>query len=184
MPDYPTLTMPKIVFYSDSNYPERKYQELKNLLEKGQREQVVTELRILYPKDSYLANLLANRLGIDIQKELGIIYHYQDTDSTTTAQITQDNSIEITTEYNSFHNILEVIQNYSQYKGNLADTLMAMVSGVFGAIDKGLEKLFENTQDKRLKIAKFIFQSEGISVSAAYGYGSNNRDKYDSQRNQ
>ena len=60
MPDYPTLTMPKIVFYADPNYTERKYQELKNLLDKGQREQVINELRILYPKDSYLTHLLAN----------------------------------------------------------------------------------------------------------------------------
>ena len=175
MPDYPTLTMPKIVFYADPNYPERKYQELKNLLDKGQREQVINELRILYPKDSYLANLLANRLGIDSEKELGIIY-YQDSNSITTAQITQDNTIEITTQYDNFHDILQVIQNATQYKGTLSDTLMAGVSGVFGGIDKGLEKLIENTQDKRLKIAKYIFQGEGISISAIYGYGNNDGD--------
>ena len=175
MPDYPTLTMPKIVFYADPNYPERKYQELKNLLDKGQRNQVINELRILYPKDSYLTHLLANRLGIDLEKELGFIY-YQDSNSITTAQITQDNTIEITTQYDNFHDILQVIQNATQYKGTLSDTLMVGISGVFGAIDKGLEKLIENTQDKRLKIAKYIFQGEGISISAIYGYGNNDGD--------
>ena len=170
---YPLLFL-KI--YSPADYPQKEYERFKALLESGKREQVITELRILYPKDSYLANLLANRLGIDLEKELGIIYHYQDIDSTTTAQITQDNTIEITTQYDNFHDTLQTIKNATQYRGNLADTLMAGVSGVFGAIDKGLEKLIKNTGDKRLKIAKYIFQSEGISISATYGYGSNDRD--------
>ena len=174
--DITTLTMPRIKIYSPADYPQKEYERFKALLESGKREQVITELRILYPKDSYLANLLANRLGIDLEKELGIIYHYQDIDSTTTAQITQDNTIEITTQYDNFHDTLQTIKNATQYRGNLADTLMAGVSGVFGAIDKGLEKLIKNTGDKRLKIAKYIFQSEGISISATYGYGSNDRD--------
>ena len=174
--DITTLTMPRIKIYSPADYPQKEYERFKALLESGKREQVITELRILYPKDSYLANLLANRLGIDLEKELGIIYHYQDIDSTTTAQITQDNTIEITTQYDNFHDTLHTIKNATQYRGNLADTLMAGVSGVFGAIDKGLEKLIKNTGDKRLKIAKYIFKAEGISVSATYGYGSNDRD--------
>lgn len=60
MPDYPRITMPSIVFYSDPNYPEKEYQRFKALLDKGQREQVINELKILYPKDSYLTHLLAN----------------------------------------------------------------------------------------------------------------------------
>ena len=138
-----TLTLPPVVTHADPNYPEKKYQQLKSLLDKGQREQVITELKILYPKDPCLANSLANRLGIDIQKELGIIYHYQDSNYSTTAQITNENSFEIITQYDSFHDILEVIQNYSQYKGNLADTLMAGISAMFASMAELLRKTKE-----------------------------------------
>lgn len=138
-----TLTLPPVVTHADPNYPEKKYQQLKSLLDKGQREQVITELKILYPKDSYLANSLANRLGIDIQKELGIIYHYQDSNYSTTAQITNENSFEIITQYDSFHDILEVIQNYSQYKGNVTDTLMAGISAMFASMAELLRKTKE-----------------------------------------
>ncbi len=173
--DITTLTMPRIVIYAGPDYPQKEYERLKALLESGKREEVIHELKILYPKDSYLANLLANRLGIDIQKELGIIYHYQDSNYSTTAQITNENSFEIITQYDSFHDILEVIQNYSQYKGNVTDTLMAGISGIFGAVEKGAEKITELAGGK-YQIAKYLFKAEGISVSATYGYGSNNRD--------
>ena len=169
-----TLTLPPVVTHADPNYPEKKYQQLKSLLDKGQREQVITELKILYPKDPYLANSLANRLGIDIQKELGI-YHYRDSNYSTTAQITNENSFEITTQYDNFHDTLETIRNYSQYKGNVTDTLMAGISGIFGAVEKGAEKITELAGGK-YQIAKYLFKAEGISVSATYGYGSNNRD--------
>ena len=170
-----TLTIPRIVVYSDPNYPEKEYKRLKILLDNGKREEVIDELRILYPKDSYLADLLANRLSIDLEKELGIIYHYQDTDSTTTAQITQDNTIEITTQYDNFHDTLQTIKNATQYKGNLADTLMAMVSGAFGAMEKGAEEITKLDGGK-YQIAKYIFKEEGLSVSATYGYGNNDED--------
>ncbi|EQM94587.1 hypothetical protein HRAG_02365, partial [Helicobacter bilis ATCC 43879] len=169
-----TLTLPPVVTHADPNYPEKKYQQLKSLLDKGQREQVITELKILYPKDPCLANSLANRLGIDIQKELGI-YHYRDSNYSTTAQITNENSFEITTQYDNFHDTLETIRNYSQYKGNVTDTLMAGISGIFGAVEKGAEKITELAGGK-YQIAKYLFKAEGISVSATYGYGSNNRD--------
>ena len=138
-----TLTLPPVVTHADPNYPEKKYQQLKSLLDKGQREQVINELKILYPKDPYLANSLANRLGIDIQKELGIIYHYQDSNYSTTAQITNENSFEITTQYDNFHDTLETIRNYSQYKGNLADTLMAGISAMFASMAELLRKTKE-----------------------------------------
>ena len=176
MPNPTTIRLSAVVTYADPNYPEKKYQKLKSLLDKGQREQVINELKILYPKDSYLAHSLANRLGIDIQKELGIIYHYQGFDSTSILQDnTQTNSTEIVTQYNSFHNTLEAIQNATQYKGNLADTLMAGISGVFGAIQKGAEEITKLAGGK-YQIAKYMFKAEGISISATYGYGSNDRD--------
>ncbi|MBR2148077.1 MAG: hypothetical protein IJ965_01355, partial [Campylobacter sp.] len=176
MPNPTTIRLSAVVTYADPNYPEKKYQKLKSLLDKGQREQVINELKILYPKDSYLAHSLANRLGIDIQKELGIIYHYQGFDSTSILQDnTQTNSTEIVTQYNSFHNTLEAIQNATQYKGNLADTLMAGISGVFGAIQKGAEEITKLAEGK-YQIAKYMFKAEGISISATYGYGSNDRD--------
>ncbi|MDY5184431.1 MAG: hypothetical protein SPF53_00790, partial [Helicobacter trogontum] len=175
MQDITTVRLPASVVYADPNYPERKYQELKSLLDKGQREQAINGLKILYPKDSYLANLLANRLGIDIQKELGIIYHYQDSNYSTITQITNEKSFEIITQYDNFHNTLETIRNYSQYKGNLADTLMAGISGIFGAMEKGAEEITKLAGGK-YQIAKYLFKAEGISISAAYGYGSNNED--------
>lgn len=138
-----TIRASAVVTYADPNYPEKKYKELKSLLDKGQREQVITELKILYPKDPYLANTIANRLGIDIQKELGIIYHYQDSNYSTTAQITNENSFEITTQYDNFHDTLETIRNYSQYKGNLADTLMAGISAMFASMAELLRKTKE-----------------------------------------
>lgn len=141
--DITTLTMPRIVIYADLDYPQKEYERLKALLESGKREEVIHELKILYPKDSYLANLLANRLGIDIQKELGIIYHYQDSNYSTTAQITNENSFEITTQYDNFHDTLETIRNYSQYKGNVTDTLMAGISGIFASMAELLRKTKE-----------------------------------------
>ena len=139
-----TLTLPPVVTHADPNYPEKKYQQLKSLLDKGQREQVITELKILYPKDPYLANTIANRLGIDIQKELGIIYHYRDFDSISILENnTQTKSAEIVTQYNSFHNTLEAIQNATQYKGNLADTLMAGISAMFASMAELLRKTKE-----------------------------------------
>ena len=138
-----TIRASAVVTYADPNYPEKKYKELKSLLDKGQREQVINELKILYPKDPYLANSLANRLGIDIQKELGIIYHYQDSNYSTTAQITNENSFEIITQYDNFHDTLETIRNYSQYKGNVADTLMAGISAMFASMAELLRKTKE-----------------------------------------
>ena len=79
----------------------------------------------------------------DIQKELGIIYHYQDSNYSTTAQITNENSFEITTQYDNFHDTLETIRNYSQYKGNLADTLMAGISAMFASMAELLRKTKE-----------------------------------------
>ena len=145
MPQYIiTLTMPRIVIYADPDYPQKEYERLKALLESGKREEVIHELKILYPKDSYLANLLANRLGIDIQKELGIIYHYRDFDSISILENnTQTKSAEIVTQYNSFHNTLEAIQNATQYKGNLADTLMAGISAMFASMAELLRKTKE-----------------------------------------
>ena len=173
--DITTLIMPKIVIYNPKDYPEKEYKRLKILLDNGKREEVINELKILYPKDSYLANLLANRLDIDIQKELGILYHYQDLNYSTTAQITNENNLEITMQYDNFHDTLQTIKNATQYKGNLADTLMAMVSGAFGAMEKGAEEITKLAGGK-YQIAKYIFKAEGISVSAAYGYGNNDGD--------
>ena len=83
-------------------------------------------------------------MGIDIQKELGIIYHYRDFDSISILENnTQTKSAEIVTQYNSFHNTLEAIQNATQYKGNLADTLMAGISAMFASMAELLRKTKE-----------------------------------------
>lgn len=75
-----------------------------------------------------------------------------------------------------FNQLLDTIDHYTQYQGNTADTLMSGVSGVFGGIDKGLTKAIEMIGGTKIKAAKYIFKAEGISISATYGYGNNDRD--------
>ena len=102
------------------------YDKLRGLLDNGQKEEVINELKDIYREDSKFADSLA--------KCLNIVYYYKDSNYSIIAQNTQDDNLEITTQYYNFHNILEVIQNSSQYQGNLADTLMAGISGIFNSM--------------------------------------------------
>ena len=103
---------------------EKMSQELQSLLDEGQREEVISVLKDVYSKDSDLASSLANSLNIDMQ-ELGIIYHYQDSNITAKEIINDDNTSTLIIESNT--NLLE-------YQGNTADTLMAGLSGIFNSM--------------------------------------------------
>ena len=105
---------------------QKLYDKLRGLLDNGQKEEVINELKDIYREDSEFANSLA--------KCLNIVYYYKDSNYSIIAQNTQDDNLEITTEYYHFHNILEVIQNSSQYQGNLADTLFTGISGIFNSM--------------------------------------------------
>ncbi|MDY5185100.1 hypothetical protein [Helicobacter trogontum] len=63
------------VVYGDENFPQKEYRRLKALLDKGQREQVINDLKVRYQKDRDLAYELAHRLEIDLAKKLNVIHY-------------------------------------------------------------------------------------------------------------
>ena len=76
--------------------------------------------------------------------------------------------------------VIEYLQGFLDYQGNTADTLMAGVSGIFGAMEEGAEQIaklaIEQGYSKKIKALKYIFQAEGASVSLTYNYGNNGND--------
>ena len=169
------------VIYSDENFHQKEYARLKTLLDKGQREQVVDDLKGHYRKDKDLAYELSYRLGIDLAKELDILHYDNFKDKNASYIVVADYNAQTQEFYVSldsevFNQLLDTIDHYTQYQGNTADTLMSGVSGVFGGIDKGLTKAIEMIGGTKIKAAKYIFKAEGISISATYGYGNNDRD--------
>ena len=169
------------VIYSDENFHQKEYARLKTLLDKGQREQVVDDLKGHYRKDKDLAYELSYRLGIDLAKELDILHYDNFKDKNASYIVVADYNAQTQEFYVSldsevFNQLLDTIDHYTQYQGNTADTLMSGVSGVFGGIDKGLTKAIEMIGGTKIKAAKYIFKAESISISATYGYGNNDRD--------
>ncbi|WP_243554933.1 hypothetical protein [Helicobacter cinaedi] len=173
------------VVYGDENFPQKEYRRLKALLDKGQREQVINDLKVRYQKDRDLAYELAHRLEIDLAKELNVI-HYDNLKDKNASYIiiadynTQTQELSLSLESEIFNTLLDTIHYYSQYKGNFADTLMSGISGVFGAMEEGAKQVaklaIEQGFSKKIKALKYVFKVEGISVSATYNYGNNDGD--------
>lgn len=173
------------VVYGDENFPQKEYRRLKALLDKGQREQVINDLKVRYQKDRDLAYELTHRLEIDLAKELNVI-HYDNLKDKNASYIiiadynTQTQELSLSLESEIFNTLLDTIHYYSQYKGNFADTLMSGISGVFGAMEEGAKQVaklaIEQGFSKKIKALKYVFKVEGISVSATYNYGNNDGD--------
>ncbi|WP_244916645.1 hypothetical protein [Helicobacter fennelliae] len=100
-------------------------------------------------------------------------FTYEDSNITAKEIINKDNTSTLVIESNT--NLLE-------YQGNTTDTLMSGISGVFGAMATLAEKLDSHIKNNVRKfgvkgrIAYWIFQAEGASVSLTYNYGNNGKD--------
>ena len=133
------------VIYSDENFHQKEYARLKTLLDKGQREQVVDDLKGHYRKDKDLAYELSYRLGIDLAKELDILHYDNFKDKNASYIVVADYNAQTQEFYVSldsevFNQLLDTIDHYTQYQGNTADTLMSGLSGVFASIATLAEK--------------------------------------------
>ncbi|QOQ95419.1 hypothetical protein HW245_07090 [Helicobacter cinaedi] len=100
-------------------------------------------------------------------------FTYEDSNITAKEIINKDNTSTLVIESNT--NLLE-------YQGNTTDTLMSGISGVFASmatLAKQLDSHIKNNVRKfgvKGRIAYWIFQAEGASVSLAYNYGNNGKD--------
>ena len=61
------------------------------------------------------------------------------------------------------------IKDGMSYQGNTTDVLMAGIGAILGAME-------EYVGDAKIKSAKRLFHLQGLSVNAAYTYGTNERD--------
>ncbi|BAM32689.1 truncated hypothetical protein [Helicobacter cinaedi CCUG 18818 = ATCC BAA-847] len=103
-------------------------------------------------------------------------FTYQDSNITAKEIINKDNTSTLVIESNT--NLLE-------YQGNIADTLMSGLSGVFASmatlaekygVDKSLKESTKGLGTKGRILASVLFQTEGASVSLTYNYGNNGKD--------
>ena len=103
-------------------------------------------------------------------------FTYEDSNITAKEIINKDNTSTLVIESNT--NLLE-------YQGNIADTLMSGLSGVFASmatlaekygVDKSLKESTKGLGTKGRILASVLFQTEGASVSLTYNYGNNGKD--------
>ena len=110
---------------------------------------------------------------------IGAVY-YRENNNVTTDYNPQTQELTINLDSMEFNEMMNTIKDYVTYKGNLADTLMAGISGIFGAVTEGAKQVSEQAIKQgfsgKIKALSFISQAEGISVSATYNYGNNGRD--------
>ncbi|WP_232049114.1 hypothetical protein [Helicobacter cinaedi] len=92
---------------------------------------------------------------------------------------------EIINKDNTSTLVIESNTNLLEYQGNIADTLMSGLSGVFASmatlaekygVDKSLKESTKGLGTKGRILASVLFQTEGASVSLTYNYGNNGKD--------
>ena len=97
----------------------------------------------------------------------------------------QDSNItakEIINDNNASTLIIDSKNNPFEYQGNTADTLMSGISAMFASMAELAKQLDSIKKDSarifgaKGRIAYWIFQTEGASVSLTYNYGNNGKD--------
>lgn len=108
--------------------------------------------------------------------------HQNNTNQPFTYQDSNITAKEIINDNNTSTLIIESKNNPFEYQGNTADTLMSGLSAMFASMAELAKQLDSIKKDSirifgaKGRIAYWIFQTEGASVSLTYNYGNNGKD--------